>query len=141
MFILAAITLMRWPGDRITVAARAEALAGDIRYTQLLSMTGDARYRMDLSSASQYQILDSNGTAIIIPAVSATAVTLPSTVSLSTSSSSKYLIFDSRGTPYTGTTSIDAGTTLAGNYTITITGFSGSKQVVVSPETGRVITQ
>ena len=141
MLILAATALMMWPGDRITVASQAEALAADIRYTQLLSMTSNARYRINLNNSSQYSILTSGGVAIIIPAVDATAATLPATMSLSTSSSSKYLIFDARGTPYTGTTSADTGTALSSSYTITITGFNGSRQVVVSPETGRVITQ
>lgn len=137
--VLATTVMMLWPGDVVTVNSQAESLAIDIRYTQLLSMASNTRCRMDLSSSSQYRILNSAGVATTIPSVGTTAVVLQNSLSLS--STSPYLIFDARGVPYTSTTSTDTGTALASNLAITLTGINGSKQIIVSPETGRVIVQ
>ena len=121
----------------INVSALAEQLASDIRYTQSLAMTSGQRNRINLAAAS-YQITTSSGGPVVHPATGSTAVISLSNVSLTLSGlSNSYIAFDGKGIPYTDV----AGTVLSANATITLNSSGSTRQVVVSPQTGRVIVQ
>lgn len=123
------------------VNAQAEQLASDIRYTQSLAMTSGQRNRINLAAAS-YQITTSAGAPLAHPATGSTVAISLINVSLSGYNpplTNNYIAFDGKGIPYTD---VVAGTPLGANATITLsaTGAS-SRQVVVSPQTGRVLVQ
>ena|SRR3990167_3948981 len=139
MMIVGSVAYMAWPNDDFNVSAQAESLASDIRYAQSLSTAKNERYRVDFTNPSQYQILDSTGTAIVIPAVNATTVTFPT--GITQTSVINYLVFDTHGTPYSSTTSNGSGTVLTGNLIIVVSGTLGTKQILVESETGGVFVQ
>lgn len=121
----------------INVSALAEQLASDIRYTQSLAMTSGQRNRINLAAAS-YQITTSAGMPVAHPATGSTVAISLSNVSLTLSGlSNSYIAFDGKGIPYTDV----AGTVLSANATITLNSSDSTRQVVVSPQTGRVIVQ
>lgn len=118
----------------IDVSATAEQLAGDIRYTQSLAMTSGQRNRINLAAAS-YQITTSAGAPVAHPATGSTAAISLGDVSLG--GYSGYIAFDGKGVPYTDV----SGTLLGTPATITLSSGGNTRQVVVSPQTGRVIVQ
>jgi MSHA pilin protein MshC len=121
----------------VDVSAMAEQLAGDIRYTQSLAMTSGQRNRINLAAAS-YQITTSAGAPVAHPATGSTAAISLGDVSLALSGlPSGYVAFDGKGIPYTNV----SGTVLGATATITLTAAGSSRQIAVSPQTGRVIVQ
>jgi len=123
----------------INVSALAEQLASDIRYTQSLAMTSGQRNRINLAVAS-YQITTSAGVPVAHPATGSSAAISLSNISLSGYNpplTNSYIAFDGKGIPYTDV----AGTALSANATITLNSAGSTRQVVVSPQTGRVIVQ
>lgn len=133
--ILAFTAIPRFPDKgAIDVSATAEQLANDIRYTQSLAMTSGQRNRINLAAAS-YQITTSAGTPVTHPATGSTAAIALGNVSLG--GYSGYIAFDGKGIPYTDV----AGTALSTDATITLNSAGDTRQVVVSPQTGRVIVQ
>lgn len=139
MTIVGSVAYMAWPNDTFNVSAQAESLASDIRYTQALSVTKNARYRVDFTNPAQYQILDSTGTATTIPSVNATTVAFAT--GITHSSAINYLVFDGHGAPYSSTTSNGGGTVLSGDLIIVVSGTLGTKQILVVSETGGVFVQ
>lgn len=122
----------------ISVSALAEQLASDIRYTQSLAMTSGQRNRINLAAAS-YQITTSAGVPVVHPATGSAAAIPLSDVSLTLSGlANGYIAFDGKGIPYTD---VVAGTPLGASATITLSSAGKTRQVVVSPQTGRVIVQ
>lgn len=123
----------------IDVGAMAEQLAGDIRYTQSLAMTSGQRNRINLAAAS-YQITTSAGVPVAHPATGSTAAISLGDVSLSGYNpplTNSYIAFDGKGVPYTNV----AGTLLGTTATITLNAAGNTRQIAVSPQTGRVIVQ
>jgi prepilin-type N-terminal cleavage/methylation domain-containing protein len=118
----------------IDAGAMAEQLANDIRYTQSLAMTSGQRNRINLAAAS-YQITTSAGAPVAHPATGSTAAISLGNVTLG--GYSGYIAFDGKGVPYTDV----AGTALSTNATITLNSAGDTRQVVVSPQTGRVVVQ
>lgn len=122
----------------IDVGVMAEQLANDIRYAQSLSMTRGARHCIELDTGNaRYRLRTGSGCA--------TAVTHPVTgngnyISLSTVSmaaaniSGSYIEFDGRGEPFTFVAPTN-------DAVITLSAGSRSRQVRVSPKTGRVAVQ
>ncbi len=139
MMIVGSVAYMAWPNDDFNVSAQAESLASDIRYTQALSVTKNERHRVDFTNPEQYQILDSTGTAIVIPSVNATTVAFET--GITHASAINYLVFDGHGAPYSSTTSNGSGTVLSGDLIIVISGTLGTKQILVVSETGGVFVQ
>lgn len=122
------------------VNAQAEQLASDIRYTQSLAMTSGQRNRINLAAAS-YQITTSAGAPLAHPATGSTAAISLINVTLTLSGlPNSYIAFDGKGIPYTD---IVTGTLLGGaGATITLNSPGAtSRQIVVSPQTGRVLVQ
>jgi type II secretory pathway pseudopilin PulG len=123
----------------INVSALAEQLASDIRYTQSLAMTSGQRNRINLAAAS-YQITTSAGVPLVHPATGSSAAISLNNVSLSGYNpplTNNYVAFDAKGVPYTDV----AGTVLSANATITLNSAGSTRQVIVSPQTGRVVVQ
>jgi len=138
--VLAVVVLVKWPGAEMSLAAQAEQLANDIRYTQALAMTKGQRFYLIQASSTTYQIKDSAGTAVKF-ATGNTTVTLNAGTTFGTLTNlpNSLVTFDGKGTPYTDTTS--PGTALATAATIPLTANGQTESVVISPETGRVIIQ
>jgi MSHA pilin protein MshC len=124
----------------IDVSAMAEQLASDIRYTQSLAMTSGQRNRINLAAAS-YQITTSAGAPVTHPATGSTTAISLGNVSLSGYNpplTNSYIAFDGKGIPYTNV----SGTVLAASATITLNSpGAAQRQIVVSPQTGRVAVQ
>lgn len=131
----------RMAGPSLGLDAQAEQLAADIRYTQSLAMTRGDRFRINLTAAS-YQITDSAGVnPQIHPGTSSTNPVLLKSVSLGNYNPpliNSYVAFDGRGIPYSV---FNSSTGLAGNAVITLTGGGATRNIVISPETGRVVLQ
>jgi type II secretory pathway pseudopilin PulG len=139
--ILAFVAIPRFSGPSLRVDAQAEQLASDIRYTQTLAMTQGDRFRINLTAAG-YQITSSTGAATVIhPGTGSTNAVALNGVTLSGWSpplTNNYVAFDGRGIPYSLVTS---STGLVAAATITLTGGGYARNLVVSPETGRVVLQ
>src|SRR3989344_3212086 len=136
--LLAFTAMPRLPGPSLDVDSQAEQLAAGIRYTQSLSMTRGDRYRVNLTAAG-YQITDSGGlNPEVHPGTSSTNPGALEGVSLAGYNpplTNNYVAFDGRGIPY-----VDASPALSANATITLTG-GATRNIVISPETGRVALQ
>lgn len=128
--ILAYFAVSRWPGEGINLAAQAEQLAADIRYTQNLSMTRGKPYHLDFTSNS-YTIADHNDTPLLHPGSGTNRITLANGVILSYSHSR--LSFNAKGIPFG-----QSNTALSNNAILTLASGSTSKQVLINPQTGRV---
>lgn len=124
----------------ISASAMSEQLANDIRYTQSLAMTSGQRNRINLAAAA-YQITTSAGVPVVHPATGSPAAISLSNVSLSGYNpplTNNYIAFDGKGIPYTD---VVAGTPLSANATVTLNSSGSTRQIVVSPQTGRVVVQ
>lgn len=122
----------------VEVDAMARQLASDIRYTQALAMTSGQRNRINLATAS-YQITTSAGVPVAHPATDSTAAITLVNASLTLSGlPNGYIAFDGKGVPYTDVT----GTPLGGSgAVVTLTGTGSMRQIMISPQTGRVVVQ
>jgi prepilin-type N-terminal cleavage/methylation domain-containing protein len=138
MSFLSVGVYIAWPGSTINLKGQADQIASDIRYAQALSMTKGERYRWVKTSSTTYQITNSSGTAILL-AGGSTTVTLNSGMAFGsfTDLPNNLVVFGGNGTPYTDTGS--PGTALASTAIIPITAGSETKNISISPETGRVI--
>ena len=136
--ILAVFAFMSLPKTTFTLDAQALQLESDIRYAQSLSMTKGQRYRWSKTSSTSYQVLDSGGTAVILPSGS-TTVTLGTGITFGalTNLPNDLVAFDGRGIPYTTTGS--PGTALAATALIPLTAGGQTKTVSITPQTGRMI--
>ena len=136
--LLAFTAIPRLSAPSLDVDSQAEQLAAEIRYTQSLAMTRGDRYRINLTAAG-YQITDSGGlNPEVHPGTSSTSPVALDGVSLGGYNpplTNNYVAFDGRGIPY-----VDASTALSANATITLTG-GATRNIVISPETGRVALQ
>lgn len=126
-----------WGTETITLYDTADTVGLDIQYARNLSMTTNSRYRVNLTSSTSYQILDSSGTAVTIPSTyDATTATLPSGFTLTTSD---YLVFDGKGVPYTcSSPSTCSGTKLSVDLVLTLSDGSDSAEITITANTGRV---
>lgn len=138
--IVSIFALFRWQGTTINLEAQAQQLAGDIRYTQALSMTKGERYRWVKISSATYQIQNAAGTAMTL-AQGNTTVTLNTGITFGalTNLPNNLVAFNGSGTPYTDTGS--PGTALATIATIPLTADGETKTIAISSGTGRVIVQ
>src|SRR5688500_2844705 len=98
---LSTAVFIKWPSFSINVPAQAAQLANDLRYTQSLSLSQGQRFRLVISSATTYQILNSSGVAIL-NASGNTTTTLGTGISFGTLTNlpNNLVAFDSRGVPY-----------------------------------------
>lgn len=134
LFILTEPTL---PTATVELRAQAEQLAGDIRYTQSISMHRGARYRINFFSTN-YTITDLAGaTSVPNPSNNASQKDMESGITLSVTGSipNGFLAFDGKGAPY-----VDTGSTsLSGSGVITLTREGETQLISVSPETGAAV--
>jgi len=140
--IIAIFIVPRTPTQAaMTLSARVEQLAADIRYTQTLAMSNGQRYCITLTPSSPYSGYSmttgasncatttahpANFAQPIAMCSGATCVTAPALTN-------GYLQFDSLGQPYTA-----AATLLAADAVITVTDGGSSQTLTVTPITGRV---
>lgn len=138
---LAIMPLFNWPGSSVNVSAQAEAFANDIRYTQTLAMSKQMRYYITQTSSTTYQIRDSSTNTPIILANGATTMTLNSGIIFASwgNLTNNLVEFNGRGTPYLALSgaALSVGTT----YQISLTGGGVTKNIVITPQTGKVTPQ
>jgi type II secretory pathway pseudopilin PulG len=147
--ILVASFMPRAPDqEAITLQARAEQLASDLRYAQTLSMTRGQRYCVTFVPGagpfySGYQ-LTTAASGCVTAIANAAGLGAAAPISLCTSGlcvnagslPNRYVQFDGLGAPYTA-----PATALAPPATISMTDDGGNRNVTISPVTGRVIVQ
>ncbi|GMR20972.1 MAG: hypothetical protein BMS9Abin36_1570 [Gammaproteobacteria bacterium] len=135
--VLAVVAVFSWPGRSLDLDAQAHLLANDIRYLQATSMHRGQRYRLEVQ-ADRYTLSDrTGGIPLPHPGTGNSVVMLASGMALAASNNT--LVFDTEGAPYS-----DAnlpGTAQAGDNVLTLTVAGESRQLRVSPETGRVLVQ
>ncbi len=138
--ILSVNVLITYQPAPINLAAQANQLADDIRYTQSLAMTKGVRYRIVFTTPNKYQILNASGTATIL-ALGNTTLTMGTGVTIGsmTNLPSSLINFDGMGNPYSDTAT--PGTALAATATIPLTAGGITMTVAVTPGTGRVVVQ
>ena len=73
--VLLIVAAPRWPGE-VLLAAQAERLAQDIRYTQALTMNRAQRYTIRSVSGSSYSIVDANNSPVLPDPPSLEGVTM-----------------------------------------------------------------
>jgi prepilin-type N-terminal cleavage/methylation domain-containing protein len=135
--ILAVTFAPRFSSGVVELGGQAQQVAADIRYAQTLSMTRGQRYCIFFSS-SGYQLRTSNcATAVAHPATGSSAVVSLSGVTFSmTNLPSNYVEFNTKGQPY-----VSAATSLSANATVTLTSSGSTRNIVISPETGKASVQ
>lgn len=130
--ILAVALLARWPDTTvINLGAQVQQLAGDIRYTQMLSMTSGRRHFINLT-ATGYTIQNSSG-LVKHPGTGQDAAFIFTGSTLTPVTSYQ---FGGRGIPYAG----GSTTPMPTNATITLTDSltSTTRTVVITARTGLV---
>jgi MSHA pilin protein MshC len=124
----------------VDVSVMAEQLANDIRYTQSLARASGQRNRINLTTTT-YQITTSSGGLLVHPATGSANPIVLNGITLSGWSpplTNNYVAFDGLGVPHGLVTS---STGLVSNATITLSGGGHTRNIVISPETGRVAVQ
>lgn len=143
--ILALAALPRFSQSVIELSGEAEQLAADIRYAQTLSMARGQRHCVFFSGNTyQFRTLDTTtsthcaATALIShPATGSSTPIGFSGVTISTPDfPNGYVEFATNGKPY-----VSAAVSLASNATVTLTASGRTRNVVVSPETGKATVQ
>lgn len=129
---------MSFQGTEVfTLRAQADQLASDMRYLQARAMTHGARYRINFAT-NRYWFTDRLGiTTYPHPATGQTQTLLSNSTAAAWTHA--FLVFDGNGAPYT--TNTLPGTPLGSDAVITLTAAGVSRQIRVTPETGRVIVQ
>lgn len=130
--------------ESLTLQARAEQLASDIRYAQTLSMTTGTRHCVALEPTSGppysgYSLRSDTNctTAVTHPGGLAVPISLCLSGTCMTAPvlTNDFVQFDGLGVPYSA-----SATALAANAVITISD-DGSKTITITPQTGRVLVQ
>lgn len=128
MAVLIAIVGLNMPSINLfQTHGVANILRHDLRLTQILSMSQNARYQIAIGSTS-YQIQDALGVAVSIPELSTSTVTFPSGVTITPATT---IVFDSMGQPYDS-----SGVALTTALTLSVTMSLVNETVTVSPQTG-----
>lgn len=148
MLLISILAVTLWPRTpsrgALTLQARAEQLASDIRYAQTLSMTTGQRHCLLFDPISGppysgYRLRSGLTCATVVahpaglnePVVLCTSGTCINTGVLP----NDYVQFDGLGVPYT-----DSATRLGATANVTVSD-DGTKTVSITAETGRVIVQ
>jgi prepilin-type N-terminal cleavage/methylation domain-containing protein len=136
--ILAVAVYTQLPSVQLNVAATAQQVANDLRYTQALSMYSGQRYYLNGLSGNTYDIVTVGGSAIML-ARGSTVATFPNGITFGTATNipGGLVGFTGRGAPITDT----SGTLLTATGIVTITSGSQTMSISISPVTGRVIVQ
>lgn len=139
MSIIAVIAVPRFATSP-NLDAQMQQLLSDLRYAQQLAITHGQRFRVNFTLPSSYGITDLGGTAVANPSTGGNTITLPSDVTISslTNLPNNLIAFDEQGIPYSNST---ATTALAANATITLTRNNINRSIVITQQTGSMITQ
>jgi len=130
--VIAAVTLIKWPGSSLMLEQQADRLKHDIRYAQNLSMTQGERYAFIKTASNTYQIQNTAGSVLIETITLGSGITFSSLINLP----NNLVAFDSKGTPYTDAGS--PGTALATTASIILTQNGQTQTITITPETGYV---
>jgi prepilin-type N-terminal cleavage/methylation domain-containing protein len=145
--VSAIVVNIKWPGTSLNLGALTEQLANDLRFTQALSMTQGQRYCLTIAS-NTYQIVNSATGAAVVLAFGNSTVILGSGITFSTivPANTALFIFDGNGASYYSTSTTcnaataAAATALTTSASISLTASGQTRTILISPETGRVIT-
>ena len=132
--IIAVIAVPRWSTSP-KLEAPAQALLADIRYTQMLAITHDQRFRTNFTLPSTYSITTTSGTAVSNPSTGGNTVTLQAgtTISVLGNLPNNLIAFDEKGIPYTDAAGSVA---LAATATITLSNTNMTRQISITQGTG-----
>jgi len=117
------------PQSALLAETFSASLLQDMRFTQILSMSQNQRYRL-VTSASSYQIQNASGTAIVNPATNTTSISYPTGVTVSPATTT---IFDSIGHPYDA-----SNVALSSSRVFTVSAATASKTFTVTAQTGLI---
>lgn len=131
--IIAVTVTTLFPGQAVQLGARAQQLAGDIRYVQSLSMTRGVRHFINLS-ATGYSFANASGSVAHPATGTTTPIELQGTTLTFPSAS---YAFDGKGAPYDSTGALSADATI----TLTDAASGQTRRVVITRQTGRVSVQ
>ena len=143
--ILAVFLLQRAPArESLTLLGRAEQLAADIRYVQTLSMTTGERHCLVFEPSSGpytgYRLRRDPACATAVEhaagAAQPVSICLGGACASAAGIASGQLEFDGLGAPQS-----PAGAAMTGTAVITLSDGGGTRQITVSPQTGRVRVQ
>lgn len=136
--ILAYSVAVDWNPTNINVDLdnTTEQLAQDIRFTQTIAISRNQQFRLNLLSATSYNITNSGGVPVSHPLAGTANINLPGNMSMASAGlPANYILFDALGIPYTA-----PGVPLAANATITISVGGANLTITIFPQTGRVMT-
>lgn|SRR3990167_1632420 len=133
--IISVTVLPQWTATTLNLEFEARRVLNDIRYAQALSMSSGLRYRWVKASSTAYQLVNSSGSALVLPS-GGTQLTLTSGISFGsfTNLPNNLIVFDSVGVPYTDTST--PGTALAAAAIIPITANGSTRTIQITPQTG-----
>lgn len=130
--IISVFVSNRWPGTDINLQAQTEQLAADIQYAQLLAMnTGNTWGRINFS-ATEYSITNRSNVSHFSP-LWGSAINLASDITLS--STVPFVVFNALGQPFTDA---NFNSPLTANAVIILTSGTLTRQITITPETGKV---
>jgi prepilin-type N-terminal cleavage/methylation domain-containing protein len=127
--VIAAFFSLRTPTTTpFSITGASQNLLSDIRYTQVLSMSFNDNFQINFN-ASNYAILNPDGSPFNHPDTGTSPIALPTGISLSTTLST--IKFNPFGTPLNA-----SDIPLTGVTTITLTSASTTQTILVNPQTG-----
>ncbi|MBN1684629.1 MAG: prepilin-type N-terminal cleavage/methylation domain-containing protein [Gammaproteobacteria bacterium] len=139
LLIIGSILALFWPGKSIELRSQTEQLAQDIRYTQSLCVSRNARYRLVFNlSPPGYHLTNPQGNPIIHPAhPQSTTITFSSGIHYGLiQPPASYVTFNGRGIPYIFSTTEQKLTT---TLLITLTDGAVTRTIQITPKTGYVL--
>lgn len=139
--VITAMATIPFASTGSSLNSQADRLASDIRYVQFLSMSLNERFRINFASG-QYTFTELDGvTPIYHPSTGSSVENLDSGIALTipVNVTNNYIVFDSKGKPYVDDQ--DPGDELVDTATFTLQLGGQSKQIVITPETGKVTIQ
>jgi prepilin-type N-terminal cleavage/methylation domain-containing protein len=134
LVIIAVVTVIKWPSKSIELEVLAYQVAGDIRYTQTLSMSHNERYRINFTY-NNYSIADSNGVAVKHPAAKSTLILLGNGIIFNSPPTPNCIAFDGKGAPC----DCSSGSMLS-NEIVQLAAGSATKNIIITEITGYVST-
>lgn len=128
--IIGAIAVSRYMTSDTDLITQTEIIKAHIRYAQSRAMNTNSVWGIRLEG-SQYYLFDNGSTdnKVKLPGEDSDTLSMSSGISVTTAT----IAFDDWGKPYT-----DAAATTAqvGDLTITVTGSSGTKSIIITQNTG-----
>jgi prepilin-type N-terminal cleavage/methylation domain-containing protein len=132
LVIILVVTAVKWPSKSIELEALAYQIASDVRYTQALSMSHNERYRINFAS-NNYNIADSNGTAVKHPAAKSMLISLHNGIIFNHPPTPSCIAFNGKGVPC----DCNDGS-LLNNEIVQLAAGSATRNIIITETTGYV---